>query len=427
MRKVSVLLLALTIILLSVSPSMAVVKAAKPAAPKVVPKVTAKVAPAPAPAVPVKVKFNGREYVPTEAPRFIQGTLFTAASMVPTLLGADMTVNGSQVIITENDNKLRMNLGSTTAYLNDKSVTMPKASLMSNGIVYIPLRFVFEALSAKIEWRSITNTITIEREELRDGQSAFDILINSDKKADSVHHMTSDIESKRLVTAVYSSKVSTYSQTAAVNLKYQHNPEVSIIKSLETEVVDGKSDTDEYEIMSANGELYLHIPNGPWGYLSNDVEDGNKVFDILSDTPRLCSGDDMDDSGSIISLANDQTKDGKAYYVIEEVLGSKLLYKELRQSARLAKAIKENPDLEQMLLGARMDKTVRTFINKETGLADYYELDFKLTIKSNGKLPNGTLSYTHEVKMRMRNYAYNVFFTIPSTADAPDLREYMND
>jgi hypothetical protein len=57
--------------------------------------------------------------------------------------------------------KIELQIGSKTAYVNGKKHTLEKAPITYNGRTMIPLRFVSEALGAKVAWDGKTQSITI--------------------------------------------------------------------------------------------------------------------------------------------------------------------------------------------------------------------------------------------------------------------------
>ncbi|MCF6138840.1 stalk domain-containing protein [Pseudalkalibacillus berkeleyi] len=79
-------------------------------------------------------------------------------------LGADIKWEQSTetVYITKGDKKISLKVGSKTAYINGKKVTLDVASKMISYRTMVPLRFVTEALGAKVYWDSSTLTASIE-------------------------------------------------------------------------------------------------------------------------------------------------------------------------------------------------------------------------------------------------------------------------
>lgn len=61
--------------------------------------------------------------------------------------------------------KIGIKQGTATAFLNDEQITMPQASFLYSGKLYVPLTFVAESLGYLVYWREQTQTIYIQRPE----------------------------------------------------------------------------------------------------------------------------------------------------------------------------------------------------------------------------------------------------------------------
>ncbi|WP_054955294.1 phosphodiester glycosidase family protein [Paenibacillus dakarensis] len=66
-----------------------------------------------------------------------------------------------KIDIIKNENKLTFYLGTKTAYVNDKKMTIKAAPFQESGITYIPLQFVSQHLKLKIEWDKNTSSLLL--------------------------------------------------------------------------------------------------------------------------------------------------------------------------------------------------------------------------------------------------------------------------
>jgi len=88
-----------------------------------------------------------------------QGVLVEGSTLVPMrcifeALGAQLEWDGATqtVTATKDTKKIRLTIGSKTAYINDFPLTMAVAPALINGKTYVPLRFVAESLGAEVSW-----------------------------------------------------------------------------------------------------------------------------------------------------------------------------------------------------------------------------------------------------------------------------------
>lgn len=110
---------------------------------------------------------NGEPQAPLEAAPFISG----GRTMVPLrfiseALGAkvewEQVTKG--ITITLGDTVIAMQVGSTTVMVNGKSYTIDAPPVIKNSRTFVPIRFISEILGAKVEWDANTRTVTITRD-----------------------------------------------------------------------------------------------------------------------------------------------------------------------------------------------------------------------------------------------------------------------
>ena len=65
------------------------------------------------------------------------------------------------VILARNDDIIRLTIGSETAYFNNTAQTLDTAPIIINDVTMLPIRFVAESFSFKVDWDASTSTITI--------------------------------------------------------------------------------------------------------------------------------------------------------------------------------------------------------------------------------------------------------------------------
>ncbi len=87
------------------------------------------------------------------SPYYNQDTLLVPARLISEELGASVDWDGSHVHITGQDVDIVLSLGQNQAIVNGEAQTLAVAPQMKQGTVFVPLRFIAEALSADVLYR----------------------------------------------------------------------------------------------------------------------------------------------------------------------------------------------------------------------------------------------------------------------------------
>ncbi|MEC0092325.1 copper amine oxidase N-terminal domain-containing protein [Paenibacillus macquariensis] len=99
-------------------------------------------------------------------------------SLIPSLkVDWDNTTKTVTVIDSMTKDVVKLKVGSKTAYIGDKQVTLATPAIVKEGLTYVPFRFIGEGLKAHVEWDSNTNTLIIYKpdEELSQLVTGSDI------------------------------------------------------------------------------------------------------------------------------------------------------------------------------------------------------------------------------------------------------------
>ena len=78
-------------------------------------------------------------------------------------MGAEVSWDGAvkKVTGTLGGNTVELTIGSKTARVNGEDTTLDVPASIINGSTMVPVRFISESLSAKVEWQKDTNTVVI--------------------------------------------------------------------------------------------------------------------------------------------------------------------------------------------------------------------------------------------------------------------------
>lgn len=97
------------------------------------------------------------------APRIVNGRTLVPIRFIAEAFGA--TVNWDPVfklvVITLDKNQIYLQIGTNYASVNGKKVSLEAAPMISGGYTLVPIRFISESLGADVQWEPNTKTITI--------------------------------------------------------------------------------------------------------------------------------------------------------------------------------------------------------------------------------------------------------------------------
>ncbi|KRF03381.1 hypothetical protein ASG89_23360 [Paenibacillus sp. Soil766] len=120
--------------------------------------------------IPMKVKFNGNlmNFENEQLPIFKNGVTLIPLRVIFEALGAEIEWNQDSysVTATKDNTTIKLSVGDTNAIVNGAVVKLELPSEIINNKTMIPLRFVSEALGAKVDWINYSRTVLIYNELL---------------------------------------------------------------------------------------------------------------------------------------------------------------------------------------------------------------------------------------------------------------------
>jgi hypothetical protein len=122
----------------------------------------------------IKVQVNGDPVVfQGTGPREVNGRVMVPLRGVLEKMGANVDwVQSSQTVVATKGNlDLELPIGSRTAKVNGKNVTLDVPAMTIGGSTMVPLRFVGEALGADVSWQNSTQTVQIAMEDASTGRT----------------------------------------------------------------------------------------------------------------------------------------------------------------------------------------------------------------------------------------------------------------
>ena len=115
---------------------------------------------------------NGIEQALDVPPLLIGGSTMVPLRAISQVLGAEINYDSATYTSTITKTKngvttiIEISVGSTTAYINDRPVTLSASPVLASGRVVVPFRFISEALGAEVSYDSATKTISMTETDI---------------------------------------------------------------------------------------------------------------------------------------------------------------------------------------------------------------------------------------------------------------------
>ena len=111
----------------------------------------------------IQVEVDGQALSFSEAPRQMNGRTMVPLRGIFEALGAQVNWDASSrlIIATKGDINVQLVVGDRRATVNGRTIVLDVPALIINGSTMVPLRFVSEALGADVKWFEAAQTVTI--------------------------------------------------------------------------------------------------------------------------------------------------------------------------------------------------------------------------------------------------------------------------
>lgn len=113
----------------------------------------------------IRLVINGEEVVPDAPPYIKDSRTLVPIRIISERLGAKVVwdPNKREVFITHGSTNILLTVGSKTAIVNGKNMTLDVPAEINNGRTFVPLRFVGEAMGAEVQWDGNTRTASVSQ------------------------------------------------------------------------------------------------------------------------------------------------------------------------------------------------------------------------------------------------------------------------
>jgi alpha-tubulin suppressor-like RCC1 family protein len=112
----------------------------------------------------IKVDLDGKELAFDQPPVLIDNRTMVPLRKIFEALGASINWDQSTSTVTATKGQIvvKLTIGSNVAYVNDKEVTLDSAAVVVNARTLVPVRFIGSSFGAKVTWDDITKSVVIK-------------------------------------------------------------------------------------------------------------------------------------------------------------------------------------------------------------------------------------------------------------------------
>lgn len=112
----------------------------------------------------IGVKYNGNTIELTQTPKMINNSVLLPIRAISESLGYVVNYDSAtkKIEVVDGSYKVVLYIGKKTALINDKEMELVAAPQMIEGVTYVPLRFVAEAMEMGVNWNSKLSQVELE-------------------------------------------------------------------------------------------------------------------------------------------------------------------------------------------------------------------------------------------------------------------------
>jgi len=304
---------------------------------------------------PVKVNINGSRLATDVDPVIVEGRTMVPVRAISEGFGADVGWDGrnKQVTVGKSAYVVVLVINSKNALVNGEPVEMNVPPQIVNDRTMVPLRFIGDALGAKVDWDEASRTVLIEKYEVDGGLTPEQVLEKSMVAMDvyDSYRFKGNMEISVDVTAM--------SPAGGENMQMQMNMEGAF-----------KKPSTVYMKMDATGPQTPEMPikmemwtDGSVFYMNDGSGWKDAGYNVPGQESNLLSGGRQDPAsamkmikeyGGIVSF----TRNDEDYYRVRVTLNIEKLFEQMFSGAG-SRALVPNADKEAMKSMAEFFKLMK--------------------------------------------------------------------
>ncbi|MDQ6826868.1 MAG: copper amine oxidase N-terminal domain-containing protein [Candidatus Eremiobacteraeota bacterium] len=109
----------------------------------------------------IQILINGTPLSSNPSPLYLNGRVYVPLRRILDALGLDFTLQGSTVVTHVSDRTVSLRLGSAQATIDDMPVTLDSPPVEVKDTLFVPLRFITDALRAQAIYNSVDKKVEI--------------------------------------------------------------------------------------------------------------------------------------------------------------------------------------------------------------------------------------------------------------------------
>ncbi|MEN6349368.1 MAG: copper amine oxidase N-terminal domain-containing protein [Syntrophomonas sp.] len=385
-------------------------------------------------AVPVmaapQLDVNGRSYDASGKVTIQDGTTMAATDVLAHTLGCTVDLQGDAITMQENQDILKMTVGSNLALLNDKEKQMPRSAQRINGEVYVPARFIYESFGASVNWDDSRKIVSVSYLETRDNMAPEEMLTRTSQKITEAkrYKMSVDMNNDmNMSTPENDNKPQKMNMLTHIDGWVQSNPILMYIKQDATvKPADGAAQEEpqniKTEMLLNDGGMYMTMPGSGWVKMNLPGLNMQELLKQSMNQDPTQVMKQMKDMGISVSFANDREKNGQKYWIIDAVMGGDVFKSDYFKQISKSAGIPETADTQNLL--GKMDANISysTWINQQTFNTDFMDLQGRILMNMDN--PNKEKPGNVGIDMNMQaSYTLSDFgvpFQVPDVSKAVD-------
>ena len=128
----------------------------------------------------ITVTLNGKALQFDVQPQLINSRTMVPLRAIFEALGATVNWNGDTQTVTSSkgNTSISLTINSSTMYVNGSPITLDSPACIVDGRTLVPVRAISEAYGVNVEWQQATQTVVLTEQKIVDGDKAFDTVKN---------------------------------------------------------------------------------------------------------------------------------------------------------------------------------------------------------------------------------------------------------
>jgi len=382
----------------------------------------------------VNLNVNGQTYQSMAKPLITAGITMVTLDTIERIIGADCSLSGKDIIITNNQDVLKMTRDSKNATINGKALVLSAPPTMLNYTIMVPARGVFEALGAKVGWQADNQTLTLLYNEQNQGMNAGEIFDKMKTALDQCNSYQAKVSAQDISYRESPGKPGSreeYSTQQDMDMSRQTTPLLVYCKLMAHRIDIEDPAGFKTQIVANEKGVFSKNNEHEWQIMPDPDMTVEEMIDMAdSEDPVFCLKY-VRKTGAILSLGNEICENGRDYWVINVTLSQEALPNvhcgALRGSS-LFYCPREMTDYFQKLLrNTQAEMHYRVIIDQETCLPSLISFDSQMVFRDS-KTVRGDETLTGDASAASistaqhsgycKLYGFGESFTVPDVSKA---------